>query len=150
MQFKVFNGYKIYPTGAIMHPNGFFCRLSVNSKGYENVSINGKLHKVHRLVAEAFIPNPQGLPQVNHKDGNKLNNEVSNLEWATASQNTKHAYEMGLMNKQGTNNGRAILNDDIVRHIRTSGMSAKQVAEEYGLEYTSAWKVVTGRTWKHV
>jgi hypothetical protein len=51
---------------------------------------------MHRLVAEAFIPNPNRLREVNHKDGNKLNNAVSNLEWVSRSQNMKHSYETGL------------------------------------------------------
>lgn len=52
--------------------------------------------KVHRAVAQAFIANPDQLPQVNHKDGNKQNNNVENLEWVSASQNSKHAWDSGL------------------------------------------------------
>lgn len=52
---------------------------------------------VHRLVADAFIPNPHDLQYVNHIDGNKLNNNVSNLEWCTAAQNTQHAVSTGIM-----------------------------------------------------
>lgn len=51
-----------------------------------------KIYKIHRLLAEYFIPNPDNKPCVNHKDGNKLNNNLDNLEWATISENTKHAY----------------------------------------------------------
>lgn len=63
--------------------------------GYEQVSLSinneVKRFKVHRLVAQLFIPNPEELPQVNHKDGNKRNNNVSNLEWCDAWYNNKHA-----------------------------------------------------------
>lgn len=72
-------------------------------KGYYSVALEApdsnrenrkqKIHKVHRLLAEAFIPNPDKKPCVNHKDGNKLNNNLDNLEWATVQENTIHAYK---------------------------------------------------------
>ena len=56
-----------------------------------------RTHSVHRLVAMTFIPNPSGLPQVNHIDGNKQNNRVENLEWCDQSANVQHAYTTGLV-----------------------------------------------------
>jgi hypothetical protein len=62
-----------------------------------------KNYRIHRLVASAFIPNPEELPQVNHKDGNRLNNRVDNLEWASAKDNMRHAGENGLRGKRRYN-----------------------------------------------
>ena len=59
-----------------------------------------KVCNIHRLVAEAFIPNPDNLPVVNHKDGNIHNNSVDNLEWCTQGYNLKHAVDIGLMESQ--------------------------------------------------
>lgn len=73
-------------------------RKSVESTGtgYSSMYLSGKHRYVHRLVAEAFIPNPDGKPQVNHKDGDRRNNVVSNLEWVDNSENNLHAYrELG-------------------------------------------------------
>jgi hypothetical protein len=62
---------------------------------YFSVEVNKKI-KVHRLVAVAFIENPHNKPQVNHKDGNKLNNDIDNLEWVTHQENQQHAWGNGL------------------------------------------------------
>lgn len=73
---------------------------SVDKDGYYKVGLSkdGKKRRyfVHRLVAEAFLPNPENLPIVNHKDGNKQNNRADNLEWCTRSHNDKHAFSIGL------------------------------------------------------
>lgn len=72
-------------------------RISTNVHGYASASLckDAKLKTlvVHRLVAKAFLPNPKNKPCVNHKDGNRLNNNVNNLEWVTYSENTKHAFK---------------------------------------------------------
>lgn len=86
--------------------------------GYEAIvlrDVNQKKHllKIHRLVAEAFIPNPNNLPQVNHKDGNKSNNNVSNLEWCTPSENAIHAINNGLRPKISGRNIERIYQTDL-------------------------------------
>lgn len=81
------------------------------SNGYLKIVLSkNNLHKnymIHRLVAEAFIPNPENKPTVNHKDGNKQNNCVDNLEWATYSENIQHAYNLGLNYSSDKLKGRA-------------------------------------------
>lgn len=88
-------------SGIIRNSQGI--RKTYVSRGYEKIILtkNNKstLFSVHRLVALHFVPNPHNKAFVNHKDGNKLNNHASNLEWVTKSENTYHAYETGLLKK---------------------------------------------------
>ena len=67
--------------------------IHTNSQGYLYVHIGGRLHRLHRLVANKYIENPKGLPIVNHIDGNKKNYKISNLEWVSYSENSKKAYK---------------------------------------------------------
>lgn len=71
-------------------------RTYVNGCGYESVSLAARKYDIHRVLAELYIPNPYNKPCVNHKDGNKLNNDLSNLEWVTYSENNIHALQHGL------------------------------------------------------
>ena len=96
--------YFITREGNVVNAKGNILAAAVNKKtGYKAVSLwkdnKGLTCTIHRLVATTYIPNPDNLPQVNHIDGNKLNNQVDNLEWVTPSGNIQHAYDIGL-NKQ--------------------------------------------------
>ena len=91
-----FDGYQISTWGNVRNARGQILKPYENSKGYLKVGLSvGKRttdkHRVNRLVAKAFIENPYNFPQVNHKDGNKENNSVTNLEWTTDEINRKHA-----------------------------------------------------------
>lgn len=92
--------YKISSEGKLISPNGIKT-TEITKNGYERVSLwkkgKGRHYSIHRLVAEAFIPNPLNLPMVNHIDGNKLNNKIENLEWCDAFHNMKHAYNHNLI-----------------------------------------------------
>ena len=78
-------------------------KQQVDIDGYFIVSLEGlkkRTYKVHRLVAMTFIPNPLNKSQINHIDGNKKNNIISNLEWVTPKENIKHAYKIGIYNSE--------------------------------------------------
>ncbi len=127
-------------------------------QGYHYVlfSQNGKSKKffIHRLVAAAFIENPDYLPQVNHLDGKKSNNRADNLEWCTCQQNCHHALENKLyVTAKGSDAGQAKLTEDIVRDIRkqaATGIWHKTLAAQYGVGRKAITKIVNNQRWKHV
>lgn len=96
---------RVYENGAVFRLVGNTeCTPTItNTAGYASVRLPDKNHFVHRLVAEAFVPNPENKPMVNHKDGNKRNNNVTNLEWVTAQENSVHAWKYGLRPRKYTN-----------------------------------------------
>lgn len=102
--------------------------------GYTIVGLNKyneyKLKKVHRLVAEAFIPNPENKSDVNHKDGNKSNNNVDNLEWVSRSENMKHAYSTGLSKPYWT--GKRGWNSTTGRPVKQIDIKTGEVINIYG------------------
>lgn len=96
---------------------------------------------IHRLVAKAFIYNPKNLPQVNHIDGNKLNNNVNNLEWCTAKENIIHAHKMGLCKSKCTK--RVNQYDKNFNYIKTWN-SISEACRKYDLATTNISKVCKG------
>lgn len=96
----LFSGYTIREDGEVRSRFGRIIKHQTSANSYVRVELwqngVGKKYLLHRLLATAFIPNPEDKPQVNHIDGNPLNNAISNLEWVTQSENQRHAYRTGL------------------------------------------------------
>jgi hypothetical protein len=105
----------------------------------------------HRLVALAFIPNPHNYKEVNHKDGDKENNNVSNLEWCTKSYNCKHAFDAGLRMQSSEAVSKFTKKQVLkMRTLRKNGVKAKTIAEMFDCTPTSVWRIVNYKRWKNI
>lgn len=129
------------------------------SIGYMYVFLckDGKLQRyyVHRLVASAFLENAENKPTVNHIDGNSINNNVDNLEWATFSENTKHAHDNNLITPcRGEKNPNAKLTEkqayEIINRYAEGGISQRKLAKEYGVSHSVVRNIIIGRKWPHL
>lgn len=130
--------YKVSSEGRVSH-EGRILSGSIHKDGYIFVNIRGKQYAKHRVVAEAFIPNPEGKPFVNHIDGNKQNNKVKNLEWCTQSENIKHAHENDLQPKGlSTYKGKfsAEQREEIKEQWDSGKYSKRELSRIYGVSHT--------------
>lgn len=106
---------------------------------------------LNRIVALACIPNPYGLPEVNHKDGNKANNRWENLEWSSRSEQEKHAFATGLKSARGSSNANAKLTAAAVHEIREApDASLSDLCEKYNVSARTIANVRARRTWSHL
>ena len=129
-----------------------------SNRGYERVVLyndNGYNNKsVHRLVLEVFKPHVNMIDlQVNHIDGDKLNNHLTNLEWVTARDNVLHAYDTGLITNIGEGSPGAILtNTDVLEILQRLdiGEAHREIALDYGVDRTTISKINRGLTWREV
>jgi hypothetical protein len=118
--------------------------------GYYQVSIHGKSERVNRLVAMAFIKNDNPLhKEVHHIDGNRVNNNVVNLEWGTPLTNAKDRIRHG-NNAEGSKNGNSKINDIIAKKIFNSIESLNKTAKIFGVSKRSVLFIKQKKTWKHI
>lgn len=139
------NKYSVTDTGVVYSLKGRKKELvgKVNRSGYREVLLNHKGNRkylsVHRLVATLFIENDRNVKTVNHKDGNKLNNSVNNLEWVTYQENLKHARDTGLLNTKITK--------EIAEKIYKDTGSLRFLAKKYNIGKTQVGYIKQGKRW---
>lgn len=143
----------IVRNGGLQVRPGRFLTQTLDNTGYYMVML-GKGRKrcsIHRLLAQTFIPNPQNLSQVNHKNGIKVDNRLENLEWCTAQENIQHSHKLELSPK-----GEALwstkLNPVSVRDIRNNyqALSQRKLAKMFGVGATTIARIIKLKSWKHI
>ena len=132
------------------HPGGYI------QIGLKDINSHTKRTGVHRLVATAFIPNPDNKPMVNHKNGIKTDNHVKNLEWVTRIENARHSFDTGLqVNPKGQDHSCAKLTEQDVLDIRSKYQpcgvySALTLSKEYNISLTQIKDIINRKSWTHI
>jgi hypothetical protein len=129
-------------------------KYNIAKTGYGLVDLckEGKVKKflVHRLIAQTLLLNPENKPQVNHKNGNKLDNRVENLEWNTRSENQKHSIQIGLRTTIGEKNSQSKLTEKDVLYIRNSKEKGSVLAIKFNISHPTICDIRKFRSWKHI
>jgi Mor family transcriptional regulator len=152
---KALEKFRKRPKGAISFREASILRQTPSAKGYLSVTLtdkDGRRHqkRVHVLIAQAFIPNPLNLPEVNHKYGDKKDNRIEMLEWNTHLENMQHAVATGLYTQIGENHFKNILKESQVLEIFNSPLTYKELSKKYGVAKTTIQAIKTGKNWKQL
>jgi hypothetical protein len=157
---KQITGTSCYITqdGEVLSRNKVVNKPKLTKTGYHEISlyfgkeIGRKWFRVHRLVAQYFIPNPKNKPFVNHIDGNKTNNRVENLEWVTHQENMEHAKNYGLI-KRAEENSNSILTTpevEIICKLLEQGYRNKEIADSSNATVFNVSAIRNGDSWTHI
>jgi hypothetical protein len=136
----------------VVGKDGRVLKVKDSGKGYQQYCLylksgKNKMISEHRLFAICFLENPENKEQVNHKDGVKSNNLISNLEWMTSSENMQHADQTGLRNILGEQNGRAKIKDSeipLIFELRKSGLFLKDIGKQFGVGKAQICRILHG------
>lgn len=149
--------YVVFASGDIFNLNGTKIKPCLMKSGYEMVVINGKSMKMHRVIADAFVPNTRLYKEINHINGIKSDNRAENLEWCTRSQNQKHAYVSGLEKKVcgEDHHSHKLTTDDIkymrsVYRARDKKYGVNALANKFGVCRTTISRIVNRKVWNHI
>lgn len=122
-------------------------KITVHSRGYAYVRTVNRNYQLHRIVASAFLKNPLNKPCINHKDGDKLNNKVENLEWVTYKENAQHALKIGLSKLPKKNEGPLKYSNkeckDVLKRV-ASGMTYLEAGKKYLMPYSTVAHLARG------
>lgn len=151
------NLYNISSNGEIFSVKKGLLKPFKSKNGYYVVTLTKnkkqKKYLLHRLVAISFIPNPEYRLEVNHIDGDKRNNSISNLEWNTSKENHVHATNNQLK-AHGSNHGMSKINESDVLNIRNeysnNNVTLKEIGEKYNLSESAIHLIVSRKNWKHI
>ncbi len=152
--------YTITDKGEVFGKYGNRISLRPNTSGYASFTAGRKGHRinvaVHRLVAENFLPNPNKYSDVDHRDSNRMNAALENLEWVPHSENVKRAYARGNHDGRatGVKNPRAKLDDSLVTQMRIEywffSTSVMTLSKKYNVPWSTVSHVVNGETWVNI
>lgn len=157
--------YKISSFGRLISVNGKYkgerllkpCLAKKEGYYITCLRINGgkEYYRIHRLVAVMFLENNNNLPSVNHKDGNKINNHVSNLEWVTTGENTSHAFRTGLADFKGEKSVNSKLKESdvlLIRDLSNTGLSSSEIASKLNhiVSRRHVTDIINRVNWKHI
>ena len=141
--------------GKIFTKRSLLRKQYIGNHGYQCFRFRGKLFLTHRLVAQAFVSGDKEL-HINHKDGNKLNNLPSNLEWVTVAENNKHARESGLIPEDieylkgcEVHNSK-LTENDVIEILNNMDKPLSHFSKKFNVSTTTINDVMIGKKWKHV
>jgi len=155
------SGYFISNFGRIKGRSGKIMKQRINKEGYYMLCLKPegrkgkpKAIKIHILVARAFVSNPENKPQVNHIDGNKLNNNACNLEWCTGKENIQHAFKHNLVTiYKGEDNSQAKLTNKQVKWIRNNYIprdkefGCRALGRKFKVAHNTILKILKNKTY---